>query len=502
MRLESGEEGQVIAALQRFLAAAAAVVGTEHVVADADGLKPFARLMLPLPEGEHAPAGVVSPQTVEEVRALLALANEHRQPLWPTSTGRNFGYGTSACATPGQVVLDLRRMNRILEVDPELCTALVEPGVTYKQLQDHLKAEGLPLWLDFPAPGPLVGPVGNTLERGGGQTPYGDHFANSCGYEVVLADGEVLRTGMGGVKGTTSWQAYRYGYGPFLDGIFTQSNFGVVTKMGLWLMPAPPAHKTILATWPAWDDITRLIEAIRPLRFDGTIGNFGVLVDSTLMLTSSTIRRALYTGPGAVPLEVSVKAAKAKGLGAWNYLFSLYGRPDRVEADWRVVQDRLGAVGATLIPDISDPMEVNELTLQAFSLFNWVGGHGLAWFSPVTPMRGADAARQMALARSIMHGHGVDFMTGMTCNGREGLNVMPMVFDRGDPDATARCRACFGALIAAFAEAGYGLYRTGVGFMDRVAATYGPAAMEVNRRLKRALDPNGVLAPGKSGIRI
>ncbi len=243
------------AALQRFLQVAEREIGKDHVIADADGLRPFARIMVPAPEEDHAPAGVVSPQSVQEVQALLALANEHRVPLWPTSTGRNFGYGSSTCATRGQVVLDLRRMNRILDVDPVLCTALVEPGVTYKQLQDHLRQNNYPLWLDFPAPGPLVSPVGNTLERGGGQTPYGDHFANSCGYEVVLADGTILRTGMGGVKNTTSWQSYRYGYGPWLDGIFTQSNFGVVTKMGLWLMPAPPAHKTIVAAWPNLGDI-------------------------------------------------------------------------------------------------------------------------------------------------------------------------------------------------------------------------------------------------------
>jgi len=488
--------------IERFLAAAKGVVGGEHVVADEAGLAPFARLMLPVPEEEHAPVGVVSPRSVEEVRALLRLANEQRVPLWPTSTGRNFGYGGSAAATPGQVVLDLRRMNRIVDVDPVLCTALIEPGVTYKQLQDHLRAEKVPLWLDFPAPGPLVSPVGNTLERGGGLTPYGDHFANSCGYEVVLADGTILRTGMGGVAGTTSWQAYRYGYGPFLDGIFTQSNFGVVTRMGLWLMPEPPAHRTGLAVWPEWGDIGKIIDTLRPLRLDGTIGNFGVLVDSTLLLSSMMKRADLYDGAGAVPLDVSLAAARKKGMGAWHYLFSVYGRPERVAADWKVVETAIEGSGGRLIPDVHDPMQVNELTLQAFSLLNWVGGHGLAWFSPVTPMRGPDAARQMLMARGIMDRHGVDFMTGMTLNGREGLNVMPMVFDRSDPDATARHRACFDALVDAFARAGYGFYRTGIGFMDKVAGVFGEAQSDVNRRIKRALDPNGIIAPGKSGIRI
>lgn len=488
--------------VQRFLAAAAGVVGKDHVIGDAAGLAPFARLMMPVPEAAHAPAGVVSPQSVEEVQALLRLAGEQKVALWPTSTGRNFGYGTSATATPGQIVLDLRRMNRILDVDPVLCTALVEPGVTYQQLHDHLAAEKLDLWLDFPAPGPLVGPVGNTLERGGGTTPYGDHFAHSCGYEVVLADATVLRTGMGGIKGTTSWQAYRYGYGPFLDGMFTQSNFGVVTKMGLWLMPAPPAWKSGMAVWDRPEDISVLIDTLRPLRFDGTIGNFGTLGDATLIMASMMPRSELYSGPGAIPAEVSIKAARAKGMGAWMYFFSVYGRPDRVASDWAVVKAAVEKSGGRLVPDVYDPMQIGVLSLRDFSLLNFVPGGGLAWFSPVTPMRGHDAAKQMTMARAIMDAHGVDFMTGMTLNGREALNVMPMVFDRTDAAATARHEACFEALIEAFGAAGYGFYRTGIGFMDKVAAVFGEAQSDVNRRIKRALDPGGIIAPGKSGIRL
>ncbi len=488
--------------LDRFLAAAATVVGRDHVIADAGGLAPYARLMLPLPEEEHAPGGVVSPASVAEVQALLRLAGEQGVALWPTSTGRNFGYGTSAVASAGQVVMELRRMNRILDVDPVLCTALVEPGVTYQQLQDHLRAAKLDLWIDFPAPGPLVGPVGNTLERGGGTTPYGDHFANSCGMEVVLADGTILRTGMGGVQDTTSWQSFRYGYGPFLDGIFTQSNFGIVTKMGLWLMPAPEAHRSGMAIWQQPGDIARLIDTLRPLRLDGTIGNCGTLADSTIALSGMMKRRDVYDGPGALPLAVSLAAARAKGLGAWQYFFSVYGRPDRIASDWAVIERAVVASGGTLVADVPDPMQVGELSLRTFSILDWTGGHGLAWFSPVTPMRGADAARQMTIARSIMDAHGVDFMTGMTLNGREGLNVMPLVYDRGDAEAVARHRACFEALIAGFGQAGYGFYRTGIGFMDQVAAVHGPAQRDVNRRIKRALDPGGVIAPGKSGIRL
>lgn len=495
-----GPPGVAPVIFQRALKAFAAIVGAEHLLDQPDDLANFSRPMMPVGESAHAPGAVVSPASVEEVRALLRIATEHRVPLWPVSTGRNFGYGSSTVAVAGTVLLDLRRMNRILDVDPVLCTALVEPGVTYQMLADRIAAEKLPLWLDFPAPGPLVGPTGNTLERGGGTTPYFDHFAHSCGFEVVLADGTVLRTGMGGVAGTTAWQAYRYGYGPTLDGLFTQSNFGIVTKMGVWLMPAPEAHRTFLAAWPDDADLARAVDAIRPLRLDGTIGNNGTIANDALVLTGVARRGDLVSGEGAIPAEVARKAAAAKGMGAWNYLYSIYGRADRVASDTTVVTRALAASGATVIPDVPDPMQVGRLSLETFTLFNWRGGGGLAWFSPVCAARGHEAAAQMAIARPIMSAHGIDFMTGATMDGREMLNVMPLVFDRGNAAATAAADACMRALYDAFAAKGWGFYRAGIGYMDRVAEIHGAAQRDVNRRLKRALDPAGIIAPGKSGI--
>ena len=73
--------------------------------------------------------------------------------------------------------------------------------------------------------------IGNTVDRGVGYTPYGDHFGMHCGFEIVLANGEVIRTGMGAMPGSNTWQLFPYGFGPYSDGLFTQSNFGIVTKM-------------------------------------------------------------------------------------------------------------------------------------------------------------------------------------------------------------------------------------------------------------------------------
>ena len=76
----------------------------------------------------------------------------------------------------------------------------------------------------------------------------------------MLPNGELLRTGMGALPGAQTWQEYRYGFGPYVDGIFSQSNFGVVTKMGIWLMPQPEAYVDCTVEVFGHDDIIPLVD--------------------------------------------------------------------------------------------------------------------------------------------------------------------------------------------------------------------------------------------------
>ena len=136
-------------------------------------------------------------------------------------------------------------MDKILDLNEPQAFVLLEPGVTYMELYAEIQRRKMKLWIDVPDLG--GGSVlGNTLDRGVGYTPYGDHFMVHCGMEVVLPNGEVVRTGMGSMPDATTatgsantWQLFPYGFGPYHDGIFTQSNFGIVTKMGLWLVRIP-----------------------------------------------------------------------------------------------------------------------------------------------------------------------------------------------------------------------------------------------------------------------
>ena len=206
-------------------------------------------------------SAAVAPDGVEQVQKVVKIANRYKIPIYPISTGKNLGYGGSAPVLSGSVVLDLKRMNSILEVNERNAYALVEPGVSYFDLYRYIQEKGLKVWVDVPDPG-WGSPIGNSFDRGGGylMPQYRNHFDSHCGMEVVLANGELMRTGMGAMPGAQTWQQYKSGFGPWIDGMFSQSNFGVVTKMGFWLMPEPDAYLSGTVTVFRHDDLIPLVK--------------------------------------------------------------------------------------------------------------------------------------------------------------------------------------------------------------------------------------------------
>ncbi len=487
------------------------VVGDEWVFGDPEAVMPWGKVYVPDPNGRHVPLGAVCPRTVEEVQEIVRIANKYKQPIWPISTGKNMGYGMAAPATPGQIVLDLKRMNRILEVDADLGTCLIEPGVTYQQLKDYLDDNNIPLWIDVPTVGPIASPVGNTLDRGVGYTPYGEHFTFQCGMEVVLPNAEILRTGMGSIEGSTAWQAFKWGYGPYVDGLFTQSNFGIVTKMGMWLMPRPPVYKPFMIRHDNMADVPKIIEAMRPLRVSSLVANCNLMMSASYQLAMFKRRNEIV--PDGQPLDdASVKkAAKANGLGMWNTYFALYGTEQTVAAIEPIIRAQLTASGGEVLtaaemgenPWFHHHATLMEggLNLDEIGLLRWRGaGGGLAWFAPVAAAKGAEAEGQTKLAREILDKHGFDYTAAYAIGWRDLHHIIALLYDKSDPEQEKKADACYQDLVTTFGKKGWASYRTGVNSMELVAQQYGQTNRDFNKLLKNAIDPNGVIAPGKSGI--
>lgn len=456
----------------------------------------------------------VAPASTEEVQQIVKVANELRVPLWTVSRGKNFAYGGAAPVLSGSVVLDLSRMNRILEVNEKFGYALVEPGVSYFDLYKHIQERGLKLWLDVPDPG-WGSVVGNALDHGVGYTPYGDHFMMQCGMEVVLANGEVVRTGMGAMPGNNTWQLFKYGFGPYVDGLFSQSNFGIVTKMGIWLMPEPPGYRPYLITFPREEDIEQVVEIVRPLRLNNVIQNAATIRSLVLDAALFSTKSQYHSGAGPIPDSVARQIMADQEIGMWNFCGALYGPQPVTDALWTAIRDSFAKIPGVKFyfpedrkrqPDIllhrAETMRgVPKLT--EFGFLNWNGGGGHVGFSPVSPTTGSDAIKQFRMVSGRVREYGFDYMGLMAIGFRELHHVTVVVYDQTNPKERQKLDELFHLLVREAAAEGYGEYRTHIHYMDTIAATYGwndNALMKMHQTIKDAMDPNGILSPGKSGI--
>jgi 4-cresol dehydrogenase (hydroxylating) len=304
------------------------------------------------------------PGSVEEVREVVRIAGRHRVPLWTNSMGKNNAYGGGAPRVRGSVVVSLRRMNRILEINEELAYAVVEPGVSFFDLCAELRRRGSALWASIPDLG-WGSVIGNTVDHGVGYLPGGNHAESMCGMEVVLASGEVIRTGMGAMAGNQAWHAHRRGFGPALDGLFMQSNFGIVTKMGKWLTPRPEVYAPVEVRAASESDLEALIDTMRPLLLDGTVTNVPLLGTLTGAASMIKPRARWHSGPGPLPPAFYETARAELGLGFWNLRMALYGSEAVVDAQLARVRSAFteGVPGAEVAARKIPGEDVSERTV-------------------------------------------------------------------------------------------------------------------------------------------
>lgn len=464
---------------------------------------------------------VLQPDSVEQVQEIVRIAGRTGVPVWANSQGRNNGYGGGAPVVPGTVVVNLRRLNRVLEINEKLGYVVVEPGVSYRELYEAVQASGAKLVVDVPDLywGSVIG---NALDHGNGYTVYSDHAAALCGLEVVLPDGEIVRTGHGAMADSPNWHLSRRGYGPQFDGLFTQSNLGIVTKAGIWVMPQPDAYAFVTVSVPGDDDLEALVDTMRPFLVDGTVSSCPTIFNAIGALATQVRRADVWPNPGPLPAELAEKIVRdSAGLGAWNVSFSLYG--DRVVATRNVerIQEAFAAVrGATFDSRFIEWSELHpgnyELTqkqkvhggvpdLSLLSLLNWGGGErgGHLAFAATVPLEGAELRKAVELTRTRLQDQGDEYLGALILYPRFAVHVSLLLFDVDDDEQVDRAHRAYAEVVVEAAKLGYGEYRTHLRYMDLVADQYNHNDSSLRRlaeTIKDALDPRGILAPGKQGV--
>lgn len=527
-----------------LLAALRDVVGAQHVLDDPATLERYARSTAA--RSTH-PLAVVQPGSHAEVVALVKVAARFGTPVYPVSTGKNWGYGDACAVGDGQLVIAMARMNRIVHVDPELAYAVIEPGVTQQQLSDYLREQRLPLWMDCTGAGPDTSLMGNILERGFGHSPYGNRLQHVSGMQVVLASGEVLHTGFGHYPQARTTHLFPYGVGPFLDGMFTQSNFGIVTQIGVWLMPQTACLNHFLCSVERHEDIGPLIDRLRPLRMDGTLRSILHIGNDLRVISGGTVfPRDAAGGQTQLPDQLRAQLRERAGVGAWMVSGALYGSAAQVAAARAALRRalkgsgakarflsegklRVGALLGRLLGQSRAGQRIRAQVGMGEALFamnrgvpngRFLAGAywrrrgglppafpvradpaqdncGMLWVSPILPMRGADVLALHALVAPLFREHGFDlFVTFSMINERSLGGVITVAYDKDDIGEVERARRCYRACFERLMAAGYIPYRVGNHSMADLDPQ-GDVYWQTVARIKAALDPDGLIAPGR-----
>ncbi|WP_161970931.1 FAD-binding oxidoreductase [Aerosticca soli] len=425
--------------------------------------------------GSHRLARVVRPDSTGALGDILAQARQEGVTLW------------NSCGLPGPVtrdvwLIDFAHMNRIVDIDAANATALVEPGVSHAQLAAELGTRKLPFLVDA-GRDPRASVAGDILARRYGYTPYGDRALMQCGLEVMLADGLLVRTGMGAMSKSNMFQLFKWGFGPVNDGLFMQSRLGIVTKVGLWLMPAAPRCLPFMASLRDEAALEAAMDILRPLSINRILPH--------PVAVASKAWEAAYV-PGD---------ADEADLGDWNVFGALYGLPDDVDLLWGMVQAQLGAVPGAhlrLIDDVA--MGHPPLAARAHMMRGEVSADAMPpmageklEIAAVGGIHGDDARAMAALARRMLDAAGLPPRIEFQLCWRALLAKVELPWQ--DAASLERARTTAGDILAAWAQAGYAPSHTDDGVLEPARARLaGTGQAHVHALLAAALDPSGVLS--------
>ena len=522
-------------------------LGADQVLTDPEHLAPYHYSTIAATR--RIPA-VLRPRTTEAIVALVKIAAEHSIPLYPISTGHNWGYGSANPVVDDCVIVDLAAMTAIDASDIELGIVRVEPGVTQGLLRAFLDEHGLPFLVPVHGGGPNCSLVGNALERGYGITPYADHFAAVMGLEAVLPNGELYHSALTDLGAATVDRVFKWGIGPYLDGLFTQGNFGIVTRMTIALAPVPERVETFFFGVRSHEEFAAAVAAIRQvLRSVGNVTGSINLMNARRVLSMMEPYPVDHVGPqGIVPAEtIAAMAGKAQVM-PWTGIGALYGTTKVVKAARAAIRQSLKGVGRRLV--FLSPQRVNQgrrllerlprnggqrlwnyvstldKSLQliagapseiALPLAYWKSGTkprpgsgqpfnpaadgcGLIWYSPLVPMNPERVRDYVDTVEQVCTEYGMEPLITLTSlSDRCFDSTVPLLFERDKPEAAERAHACYNALLIAGQALGCVPYRAGITSMTWYTGIDSPH-WRLAKQLKTAVDPNHIIAPGRYNL--
>jgi glycolate oxidase len=443
-------------------------LGADGVLLDPDVTAAYARDQAMLVDA-GVPAAVVLPRTTAEVVAVMQVASRYGVPVVPRGAGS--GLAGAANAVDGCITLVMTRMDAVLEVAPADRLAVVQPGVVNKALRDAVAGTGL-FYPPDPASYDWCTIGGNLSVNSGGLccVKYGVTTDYVLGLEVVLADGRVLRTGRRTVKGVAGYDLTRLFVG-------AEGTLGVITEATLALRPAPQRPVTLAASFATTAQTGQVVERVVT---GGLVPSLLEVMDRTCIRAVDDLLKADLdrdaqalllaqsdAGGAAADAEIELLARICEEAGA-DFVHSTDdpAEGDLLLAARRMALPALERLGTTLLDDVAVPRS----RIAAF-------------------LDGCDAV-------AAEH----DLVVGVLGHAGDGNMHPTVVFHPEDAGERERAFAAFDAVLALGLSLGgtiTGEHGVGVLKRDWLERELGPVSLAVHRAIKDALDPAGLLNPGK-----
>ena len=454
----------------RIMEAIKSVVGEDNFT---DQLIDLVSFSYDASEHSHRPACAVWPTGADQVQALVQMANQEGFAIIP----RGAGTGLSGMAVPAQggVVLDMSRMNRILEINIQDRVAVVQPGVVYATLEKALAAHGF-FFPPDPASGKACTLGGNVGTNAGGVkgAKYGTTKDYVLGLQLVLGDGRLMRTGTRTMKSVSGYDMTRLFVG-------SEGTLGVVTEIILKINPKPTKAATALAVFDDLEDAGRAVSSIM---------SSGIIPSVLEVLGRETLVAINANTDLNLPEVDALLLAETDGY-------------TQEECDFQMakVLEVFAANHGRDIRQAASPQEAADLWKARKSCYAVLARLRPNFVLEDVTVPMSQLAAMLAGIREIARRNNVQIATfGHAGDG----NLHPqLLWDDRDQDEVARVKKASGELFELAISLGgtlSGEHGIGMSKAKYMTLEHDPVAMDSMRSLKKLFDPNNVLNPGKMAL--
>lgn len=504
---------------------------------------------------------VVKVSATSDIKSLVDLANncadkETSFSIYPICSGRNWGYGTSQPSSSAQniVILDLSPLNNI-ELNEELGLVTLQPGVTQQQLSDYIEQRGDKFIVPVSGAGPECSILSNAVERGYGITPHQDHFAAVNSVKGIWGSGLEFSSALCDLDQTADKiadKSFKWGLGPYLDGLFTQSNFGIVTEMTIRLAVRRSGFISFFVQIKDDQALEQIVPLVRKILadYEGVVGAINLMDKRRVMSMFADNPNGTAAHKVMQQTDVDIAAQKLDTPG-WTVVGSLYGTTGVVKAAKKEIKKILKAIncktmfsdelllktGSAVMPKmpnflfgLSEKLRIAREQVQSFQkgqeimlgkpnkvalkLCYWRNpdlekfndpsklspgkdGCGLLWYAPLVPLTPTKVREFVDFIRTTCPKHNIEPFITLTNFHHDSVDsTIPIVFDLSNKQAVIDAHNCLKELVEEGLKRGFVSYRLNID-QQQWLLNGQTNFWQATDKIKQALDPKRVISPGR-----